>query len=61
MKTEDEIKNKIVKLNHKRSRLVNRYMLLCHLDKFSAIGNEVKMQYNYILGKIDALHYVLRK
>ena len=61
MKTENEIRDDIVKLNIKRIEVSKKRRELHQIDLLSGEGNELLALENYLFGQISALYWVLTK
>jgi len=61
MKSENEIRDEIVKLNHERAEIKKRYNQLNQIDILAKEGDELRSFLNFLLGQIAALTWVLNK
>jgi hypothetical protein len=61
MKTEDEIRDEIVRLNEGRVVASNKRRLLFQIDLLSIEGYELHAWEMYLLGQIAALTWILNK
>jgi len=59
MKTEEEIRTEIVRLNHLRSEKTKELGKLHQIDLLSGEGNRMKADCDYLLGQIAALTWVI--
>jgi hypothetical protein len=61
MKTEDKIRNEIIRLNQERIKIDEKLHLLCQIDLLSSEGNELNHEISYLLGQMAALTWVINK
>lgn len=59
MKTEEEIRNEIVRLNRERVEASNKRRTLSQIDLLSGEGNELFAKENYLLGQMASLTWIL--
>jgi len=61
MKTEDTIRNEIIRLNQERMKTNEKLHSLCQIDLLSSEGNALTHKVSYLLGQMAALTWVINK